>query len=345
MSARPDLSIIIPTHQRAEKAATCIASLARQSIAHSRYEVLVGLDGPDRAAPVAMARAWTKAGANADNLRIIECPREGLNPTRNRLLSSCQGEFLLSLNDDVIADHALLESHLDAQQHAQRIGLRGACVTGSADWKLPAASDDTLMDRLVRETSMVFFYDQMRHDPADPDKDWGFRHCWGLNFSIPTRSVTETGGFTAFPLTYGHDDIELAWRCKQRFGFPVWFRPEARVTHDHRYTAPDILKREHNLGVASFRFAKAIPEFGQALFNRDVTSESEMAYSREFVQRERATAERLRETFLQFDQIPATAVPPKGSLESRVLIDALYQQHLLLKRYCWRQGLLEAASL
>jgi hypothetical protein len=184
--------------------------------------------------------------------------------------------------------------------------------------------------------------------PHAPDRDWGFRHCWGLNFSVPIWAVQKTGGFTAFPLTYGHDDIELAWRLNRLFGFPVWYRPGAGVVHDHRYRAPDILQREHNLGVASFRFAKAIPEFGLALFGRDITSAEELDYSREFVKRERATVERLRATFLEFDSLPASCVPGAVEIDESgaglTLIQALYQQHLLLKRHSWRVGLLEGAG-
>lgn len=357
----PDVSVIIPTYQRPQKAAACVATLARQTLPPDRYEVLVGLDGPDEQTRRALRAAWHAAGGVNENLLVVPCERAGLNATRNRLLERARGWVMLSLNDDVLAEPRLIEEHLHAQEHARkrkpaagesprtvadggRVG--GACVTGSADWVVPPKSEDSLMDRLVRETSMVFFYDQMRFDAADPDRDWGFRHCWGLNFSAPMWAVRETGGFTAFPLTYGHDDIELAWRLKRRFGMPVWFRPGARVHHDHRYRAGDILQREHNLGVASWRFAAESPEFGLALFGRDITSREEIEYSRAFVQREGPTAERLRETFLSLDRIAADAIPSSVDPGSpgEVIIRALYQQHLLLKRWTWRKGLLDAAG-
>lgn len=356
-------SVIIPTYQRPAKAAACVATLARQALPHERYEVLVGLDGPDATTADAVERAWHAAGGRRGHLRVEECPRAGLNATRNTLLDMARGSVLVSLNDDVLACERLLEEHLFAQSRALELGLSGACVSGSAPWVRPDAADETVIDVLVRETSMIFFHDQMNDEVARREasssalpRDWGFRHCYGLNFSLPMWSVRETGGFVAFPLTYGHDDIELAWRLKQRFGFPVWYRPDARVEHDHRYRAADILAREHNLGVASYRFAQHSPEFGQALFGRDVTGEDELSYSEEFVRRERSLAQRLRETFLQLDGAPSSILGREGgACEDRrahhgdsssrgTIVQALYQQHLLLKRWTWRVGLLRAAG-
>ncbi len=355
-------SVIIPTYQRPAKAAACIATLARQTLPRDRYEVLVGLDGPDPAAAQTIERAWKEAGGLPGHVRIEECPRQGYNAVRNVLLELARGTVLVSLNDDVRACERLLEEHLLAQGRALEVGLRGVCVSGSAPWVRPDAADDSVIDVLVRETSMIFFHDQMNDEQARREaasrslpRDWGFRHCYGLNFSVPMWAVRETGGFVAFPLTYGHDDIELAWRLKQRFGFPVWYRPDARVEHDHRYRAADILTREHNLGVASYRFAQHSPEFGLALFGRDVTGEAELAYSEQFVRRERVLAQRLRETFLQLDETPASVLglneadagesddPIKCSSRA-TLVQALYQQHLLLKRWTWRVGLLHAAG-
>jgi CheY-like chemotaxis protein len=35
------------------------------------------------------------------------------------------------------------------------------------------------------------------------------------------------GGWTAFPLAYGYDDIEIAWRLRERFDTPVLYGVEA----------------------------------------------------------------------------------------------------------------------
>jgi len=189
---------------------------------------------------------------------------------------------------------------------------------------------------------MVFFYASLHAAGAeDRERDVGYRNCFGLNFSAPMGAVKEVGGFQFFPFTYGYDDIELAFKLQRRFGMPVLFRPEAVAVHDHRYFARDILRREYQLGRAAWLFARENPEFGLAVFGRDITIPQEISYSREHLERERVHATRLEDGFLLLDDLPAGAVDGEYAPQ---LIMLIYQQHVALKRYVWRQGLVAAAA-
>ncbi len=327
-----DVSVIIPTHLRPAKLAACLRALAVQTL--EAYEVLVGLDGPDPQSQEAAAGAW---GGGSGELRIVACERQGYNGVRNELLRRARGRVMVSMNDDVIAVPGFLRAHAQSQRAA---GARGAVVSGYSPFlRFPG---ETLFDVLARETSMLFFYDQMLGDRAKgEDHDWGFRHCWGLNFSAPTAAVREVGAFTAFPLCYGYDDIEIAWRLRERYGMPVLFRPGARAEHDHRYGPRDVLEREHKLGGTAWRFAGVNPGFCREVFGRDIRSKEEIEYSRAFVERERKTAERLERSFLGLAEVPASAVHGEHAAE---MVELVYEQHLLLKRWWWRRGLLEAAG-
>jgi glycosyltransferase involved in cell wall biosynthesis len=332
-----DLSVVIPTHQRPGKLSGCLTHLAQQTLPADQYEVLVGLDGEDAPSHAAALAAWKAAGAASD-LRVIACPREGLNATRNRVLKEARGRYLVSMNDDVLAAPEFLEAHLGAQRQAERSG-RPAVICGYSPFR--TFDGDTLFDRLVRETSMIFFYDRMLPAADDRGRDWGFRHCWGLNFSAPLAMIREVGAFIAIPLAYGYDDIELAYRLAQRFRTPVLFRPEARADHDHRYHPKEVLDREERLGRAAWEFAGLAPEFSLALFGRDIRAKEELAYCRQFVAREAPIAEGLQNTFIAQTQVPSWAI--RGE-HAPALIHLLYQQHLLLKRWHWRRGILAAAE-
>ncbi len=327
-----DVSVILATHRRHEKLARCIAGLSRQTLAPDRFEVLVGVDGEDPAAAAAAESAWTSPGV----LRVSQCRALGPNAARNHVLAKARGRYVVSLNDDVVPDPRLLEIHLAEQRAAEARG-KPAIITGHAPWKRHA--DDSLFDRLVRETSMLFFYDRMLAPGAPPDYDWGFRHCFGLNFSAPLDAVRAAGLFTVMPDTYGYDELELAFRMTRR-GMPVLFRPEAVAEHDHRYSPREVLDREFRLGEAAWKYASKCPEFAAAVFGRDITAAAELAYSREFVERERPAAERLERSFLALAEIPSGAV---GGPHAPALINLLYEQHLLLKRWMWRRGLLNAS--
>lgn len=320
-------SVLIPTRGRARLLERCLGALARQEGADA-FEVLVGLDGPDGESEAVTARF---AGRG---VRCIPCARGGLMAVRERLVAEARGRVMISINDDVEPCGGFVAAHVGGHAEAERRLAGPAVIVGDSPWKVHG--DDSLFDRLVRETSMIFFYDRMRGE-RDPWRDWGFRHCWGLNFSAPLGLVREVGGFRGFAFAYGYEDIELGHRLQTRFSAPVLFRPAARAEHDHRYGPVDVLRREFQLGRAAWLFAGAAPEFTRAVFGRDIRSAEELSYSRAYIEREESLAARLRGLFLEL----ALASPDSVADE---LLNTVMQQHLALKRWMWRAGLLDAAD-
>jgi len=321
--------VVIPTRRRAAKLAACLASLAAQDMPRDRFEVLVGFDGPDPDAAARAGDAWRHAGGDPASLRLSQFDRVGYQAVRNLLLPEVRGRILLSTNDDVVADRSFVRTH--AAAHAGRCAI----VSGDSPWRVH--QPDRLFDRMIRETSMVFFLDRM--DDTDPARDWGFRHAWGLNMSTPTDAVRAVGGFVVLPGHYGYEDTELAHALAARFGAPVLFRPEARVEHDHRMEPEDYLQREYRLGFAAVGLALQRPDCARAIFNRDILSSDEIEYSRQFIAREHRGAAGALAAFATLADLPASTLDaPQG----RALTTLLYQQHLPLKRWCWRRGLLDS---
>ncbi len=320
--------MIIPTRDRPEKLAACLERLSRQTIGMDRFETLVGLDGRD---PESARVAREAAGP----VRLFECERVGNAAVKNRLLEEARGECVVLLNDDVLPEEDFLEAHRRAQR--ERRG-RAAMILGASPWVV--RSPDRLFDRLIRETSMIFFYDRM--DDSDPERDWGFRHAWTLNLSLPLEAARRVGGFYHDPAhKCGYEDIEFAWRVQTRLGLPVLYRPEARADHDHPYEPDGYLTRERELGRQAWGLAHASPECARAIFGRDIRDAAELAYAREFLERESKDVRAVQQGFLSLAKMPAGAIPEE---HAQTLLRLLYQHHLLLKRYCWREGLLSAAS-
>jgi hypothetical protein len=300
-----------------------VGALARQTLGADRYEVVVGLDGADPEAQGSALAAWEGAGGRAGGLRVVRCPRRGYIDVRHRLVPRLRGAVHVSLNDDVEPEPGFLEAHAAAQE------TRPAIIVG--DSRFVAWEDPTLLDRVLDRSGFVFFYHAM--DDRDPGRDWGFRHCFGLNFSAPGELVLAAGGVPSMPRTYGYDDIELAFRLVQRFSLPVLYRPAARAPHRHRYRAADLLRREEALGVAACRYARTHPEFAAAVFARDILDPEVVAGCRAEVQEQAPLAARLRESFLALDAAPAVDDP--GA------VHRAYLTHLPLKRHCWRLGFLK----
>jgi hypothetical protein len=197
---------------------------------------------------------------------------------------------------------------------------------------------DRLFDRLIRETSMVFFYDRMHGVHArGPEHDWGFRHAWTLNLSVPTAMVRGVGGFCDSLPGAAFEDIELAWRLHDAFGARVLHRPGARVVHHHRYEPGAYLAREESLGRDALALARANPACARQTFGRDVASAAEVGACREYVERERTAADGLRASLLALAERPAA-----GATDEQVR--EIYEQHLPLKRWHWRLGLVRASG-
>ena len=248
------------------------------------------------------------------------------------------------MNDDVVAEPELVASHWREHERRQTGGKGPAIVVGDAPYmRRPTGEFDSMLDRLVRETPMVFFYDVMNAPDGlkDRERDWGFRHCFGLNFSADLASVREVGGFLACPHVYGYDDIELGFKLSTRFGMPVLYRPEARVWHDHFYTGAGLMERERELGKAAWVFAGEHAAFGMAVFGRDIRSRDEIDYSRMFVREERGAAELAIASLAELERVPSASIDDS---HAPALLRTLYERHLSAKRWEWRRGLLEGAG-
>lgn len=329
-----DISVIIPTFQRAEKLAACLRSLATQSLPSNTFEVLVGFDGDDPAAHQLARETWDAIPtAHPSALSLHALPRTGYTRVRNALLRHAQGRILVSTNDDVVLSPNFLAAHLAAHNELRAIG-KHAVISGDSRWRIHP--NDTAWDRLIRESPMIFFDRVMRSEKPDPDKDWGFRHSWGLNISAETARIREVGGFTVFPAWYGYEDTEIAFKLNARFPHtPVLYRPQASLEHNHRVAPDEYLRRECTLGFAALGFAQCSPDCAAAMFSRDITSTEERDYCSAFVRRERTAAARAWNALHPLNTQPADSI-------SDHTIDAEYRAHLPLKRWAWRTGLLDA---
>jgi len=265
-----DVSVVIPTRDRLDRLEKCLRSLSVQTFGRERFEVIVTVDGADGG-----ERSLCRSFENVLRVRVMTSDGGGGGSgaggpaaARNRAIAAAGGSLLLLLNDDVVCAVDLIERHVEAQREAvERVG-GPVIVVGSAPWAVRAP--DRRVDRLVRETSIVFFYDRMSAD--DAWKDWGFRHAWTLNLSVAVSAVRGVGGFCEGLQRPVYEDVELGYRLKERFGCPVLYRPLAEVTHEHFYEPIALVEREAVLGHQSLRLAEVSPACAMAIFGRDMRS-------------------------------------------------------------------------
>ncbi|MFI4855272.1 MAG: glycosyltransferase family 2 protein [Phycisphaerales bacterium JB065] len=337
----PILSVIIPTRARPEKLRACLDLLSAQSPSTPPFEVLVALDGP-----CAASASVCQEPRPPLELLAFEAPRQGIAVAKNAAIERARGRLLLFINDDILPDPGFIAAHAAAHDELDRTGRAPAMILGHSPWVLPP--DATLFDRLLAHSSMVFFYDRMITEGGTPlddrERDWGFRHAWNLNLSLPATLAREAGGFCPAIANCCYEDIEFAWRVRQTADrpVPVLFRPEALAPHDHRYTPSGYLDREFRLGYSAYGFAKASPQCAREVFGIEIDGVDELAYAARFIAHEERAEPRLREAFESLTTLPANAAG-QGDHASKML-RLLEQQQLLLKRLIFRKGLIHAAE-
>lgn len=295
-------SVLIPTKDRHERLAECLAALACQTPDAPPFEILIGVDGPDTGERQ-LARTLIPESIPC---AVLDAPARGPAATRNRILEHATADLVLLLNDDVVPNPDLVARH--AQAHEQH--GTPAMILGDGPWRI--ITPDRAIDRMVRQTSLVFFYDQMSTD--DPDHDWGFRHAWTLNLSMPTDLLRDAGGFCEAMAAPVYEDIEMAFRVRERAECPVLYRPGAVAEHVHRYEPTALLRREIVLGHQAHHLASVSPRCARAIFGFDHRDESEIARARSVAAQERPDALGALRSWLALANEPASTLDDETAM-------------------------------
>ncbi len=316
------VSVIIPTHGRPEKLAHCLAALSRQAVpAGVTFEVLVAVDGGAESGGVPECPA-------PPGTRFLPLPRCGISAARNAAIEAACGDLLLITNDDCYAAPDWIAAHLRAQS------LRGApgLVVGRAAWR--AWDEPTVFDGLIRDTSMVFFFDRMT-----AGRTYGFRHGWGCNVAVPASIARELGGFDERLRPYGYEDLEFAYRVEQAGHGGVFYHPAAAMVHDHRIGWEDYLRRETCLGRTAACLAEVNPACFEAVFGWRDAAEMKAAFESwlQFDAGDHESAENLMREWAGRPLAEVADWPATREL--------LYGLHLPVKRRCFRTGFVEGFEL
>lgn len=193
----PELSVVIPTHQRRATLQRSCAGLAEQTVAGERFEVIVSIDGSTDGTAEMLAAA---APALPYTLAIERTDSAGPGAARNRGARPARGAVLLFLDDDILPAPSLVAEHLAghaAADHAVVLGqVRVAPAARLSPW----------------ESYLVARYEQ-HYDKLDrPGYALDFWDCLSGNVSITRELFDASGGFDASFGACKHDDIEWGYR-------------------------------------------------------------------------------------------------------------------------------------
>lgn len=308
------VSIIIPTCGRREKLATCLAAIAQQRLPRDLdVETIVALDGG--------ADSGEVPHPAGDRIQVLNLPRVGAAAARNEAMAAADGDLFIFANDDCYPAADWIARHVEAQASLPDGGM----VIGLTKWR--DWPEPTVFDGLLRDTSMVFFYDRMT-----PGGDYGFRHFWTCNASVPAAWARRVGGFEARLRPVFFEDIEFAYRLKAAGCPGVRYAPVAIMEHDHRLTWDDYVRREQALGRMAAKLGRIHPACFEAIYGgQPFGGLCELFQSwLEQDRNDHAAAERAMAEWVERPLASAADWPR--------LRDALYAAHLPLKRRWFREA-------
>lgn len=123
---RPVVSVVVPTWRRPALLERCLESLVRQTLAPTRYEIVVCDDGPDDATRSLVERIADAHRARGLPVRYLPITAtQGPAGARNAGWREARGEVIAFTDDDTIPDAHWLEAGLAAMAD-------GACAAAGA---------------------------------------------------------------------------------------------------------------------------------------------------------------------------------------------------------------------
>jgi len=242
MAEAPQVSVVIPTHQRREALRSVLESLSRQSVAADSYEVVVAVD-----ASTDGTLEMLEGFAAPFDLRWVSPPGRGRAGACNAAVAAARGEVAIILDDDMRVVAEFVERH--RSHHPP--GSRG-CVLGAVPVEL--AAGDPLAARYVKEK-----FDLHLSRLSDPEHLALPRSFFTGNASLRTEVMREVGGFDDSFAVYGNEDVELALRLRKA-GVELGYDPEALAYQSYDKDLAGLQRDTLAKGHTTVQLARRHPE-------------------------------------------------------------------------------------
>jgi glycosyltransferase involved in cell wall biosynthesis len=243
----PSLSIVIPTHKRADVLRQCLERIEKQTIA-KQLEVIVIHDGESAETRSMIEQSSFQLSA----FSFQEIPKSQQGIARNRGVGKVTSPIVLFGQDDIFLAPDACEKHLAAHQKGQH------AVLGFTTWD-PACGITPVMTWLEK-SGWQFHY------PAIAKYAHGFipsaiqhRFTYTSHISVPS-DIAKKFPFREDVSLYGWEDI--LWGTKLRdAGVPLYYEPDAKALHHHHIELADSIKRLETIGQSITHMAKIDPTF------------------------------------------------------------------------------------
>lgn len=245
-----NISVIIPTRNRAKLLEKTLGSLTNQTLAQEDYEVLVIDNNSADDTKVIVQSFFGKIR----NIRYFHESEPGLHIGRNRGFKESKAEILVYADDDIEAFPSWLSAVIESFSD-ERVVLVGGKVLPKydvqpPDWIERMWMPDNSGQRYLSYLSLI--------DLGDDVKEVSPHYIFGCNFSVRKSILLSCGGFhpDAMPqhlIRFRGDGESYISRYIEDRGYKVMYNPRASVHHvltKDRVTLDYFKKRAFNEGIS-----------------------------------------------------------------------------------------------
>jgi glycosyltransferase involved in cell wall biosynthesis len=237
--AVPDVSIIIPTHNRAALVTCVIDALLKQDTS-AEYEIVL----VDSASDAATARALQELPSR-ERIRLLRTEKPGAAAARNVGLNAATGGLLLLLDDDILVSPDFLATALTgAKAHP------GCVLLGQIEAPWTDSADP--FHRFLLESGDVNSY--AFKDNQDVSPQYFYTAC----VLIPRVALGQTRFDENFTV-YGIEDLEFGIRLLGG-GTRMVYLPEWRVRHEYYPMYAEYRRKKFRTGYSLAYFIAKQPE-------------------------------------------------------------------------------------
>ncbi len=234
------LSVVTPTcNKRALLERTLAALRAQQLPPATEWEIVVVDDGSTDG-----TGAWLAAeaqGPAAPPLRVVS-PGVNVGRARARNLGAraARGQWIVFIDDDIVAPPGLLAAHLALLEQYPGDGTIGHAVTEPA----------------LVDAPHLHYLDTRGAARLGPGPAPG-RYFVTQNAAVPRSAFLAVGGFDEAYRGYGFEDMEVAFRLEDRAGVRFHCLPAPVPVHVHHHTFAQLLAKRRECGQGSLRLLAA----------------------------------------------------------------------------------------
>jgi glycosyltransferase involved in cell wall biosynthesis len=257
------LSVVIPTHNRAEVLKATLQKILEQKGAE--FEVIVVDDGStDDTESVVRNFQFPisnfQINPNDPNsksqtkptVQYIKQSASHQGAARNRGVEAATGDIIVFIGDDIFVEPGFLKAHAD--RHAEH-PEENVVVLGYSTWDSALPINDYM--RFLESSGWQFGYRFL--SPGSIGNQEPYKFFYTSNISLK-RSFFEREKFDEQFKVYGWEDVELGYRLWKNHNMKLFYAPEAKAYHHHLLTEADLPKKMQAVGQSAVHFERLHPE-------------------------------------------------------------------------------------